>query len=61
MCEFPGRVMKGKKMPGRMGGDQVTIKKREIMDCDPEKGVIAVKGPIPGTNGGNVYITLETA
>ena len=60
MCEFPGRVMKGKKMPGRMGGDQVTIKGRQIMECDAEKGVIAVKGPIPGTNGGNVYITLET-
>jgi large subunit ribosomal protein L3 len=61
MCEFPGRVMKGKKMPGRMGGDQITIKKREIMTCDVEKGLIAVKGPIPGTNGGNVYITLESS
>lgn len=60
MCEFPGRVMKGKKMPGRMGGDNVTIKGRQIMECDAEKGLIAVKGPIPGTNGGNVYITLET-
>lgn len=61
MCEFPGRIMKGKKMPGRMGGDTVTIKNREIMVCDAEKGVLAIKGPIPGTNGGNVYITLENS
>jgi large subunit ribosomal protein L3 len=60
MCEYPGRVLKGKKMPGRMGRDQVTIRDREVLVCDPEKGVIAVKGPIPGPNGSNVYITLTS-
>lgn len=61
MCEFPGRVMKGKKMPGRMGNDQVTLKKREILNCDVEKGVIAVKGPVPGPNGSRLYVTLTPA
>ncbi len=60
MCEFPGRVLKGKKMPGRMGSDTVTLKKRIVMDCDTEKGIIAVKGPIPGANGCRVYVTLCT-
>lgn len=59
MCEFPGRVMKGKRMPGRMGNDNVTLHNRVVMACDTAKGLIAIKGPIPGTNGGNVYITLE--
>ncbi|PIR53912.1 50S ribosomal protein L3 [Candidatus Peregrinibacteria bacterium CG10_big_fil_rev_8_21_14_0_10_42_8] len=61
MCEFPGRVMKGKKMPGRMGNDQITLKKREILNCDVEKGVIAVKGPVPGPNGSRLYVTLTPA
>ena len=58
MAEFPGRVMKGKKMPGRMGSDTVTLKKRIIMDCDNEKGIIAVRGPVPGANGSHLYVTL---
>lgn len=60
MCEFPGRVMKGKKMPGRMGNDTVTLKKRIIMDCDNEKGIIAVRGPVPGPNGSHLYVTLSS-
>ena len=60
MCEFPGRGMKGKKMPGRMGNDTVTLKKRIIMDCDNEKGIIAVRGPVPGPNGSHLYVTLSS-
>jgi len=61
MCEFPGRVMKGKKMPGRMGNDSVTLHDRTVLVCDTEKGVIGVKGPIPGPNGASVYLTLESS
>lgn len=61
MKEWPGRVLKGKKMPGRMGGDTVTLRSRSVVISDPEKGIIGVKGPIPGPNGGFVYLTLESA
>jgi len=61
MCEYPGRVLRGKKMPGQMGGETVTIKGRPVVVCDLEKGIIGVKGPIPGPNGGFVYLTVESS
>jgi len=61
MCEFPSRVHRGKKMPGQKGGDTVTIRNRTVVLSDPEKGVIAVKGPIPGPNGETVFVTVESA
>ena len=60
MCEFPGRVLKGNRMPGQMGGDTVTLKSRPVVMCDYKKGIIGVKGPIPGPNGGFVYVTVES-
>jgi large subunit ribosomal protein L3 len=60
MREIPGRIHKGKRMAGRMGGDTVTVHGRSVMICDKENGVIAVKGPIPGPNGSPVYLTIET-
>ena len=59
MCAYPGRVIKGKKMPGRMGNDQITLHGREVLLSDADKGVIAVKGPVPGPNGASVFITVE--
>jgi len=44
----PGRVLKGKRMAGRMGGEKVTIKNLLIAKIDPEKNIILVKGAIPG-------------
>ena len=61
MKEFPGRVLKGKKMPGRMGGDTVTLRNRSVVVCDPEKGILGVKGPVPGPNGSSVYLTVESS
>ncbi|OIO53566.1 50S ribosomal protein L3 [Candidatus Peregrinibacteria bacterium CG1_02_54_53] len=61
MREEPGRVLKGKRMPGRMGGDQLTLKHRPVLVCDAKSGVFAVKGPIPGPSGAAVYITIESA
>ncbi len=53
---FPQRVMKGKKMAGRMGADSVTTKNLLVVSVDPEKNTIAVKGSLPGKNGGLVTI-----
>ncbi len=52
----PGKVWKGKKMPGRYGNEQVTVKNLEVVKIYPEKNLILVKGAIPGAAGGVVYI-----
>ena len=56
MCEFPGRVFKGKKMPGQMGSKRVTTQNLKIMQVRPEENLILVKGSVPGANGGIVVI-----
>ena len=53
---FPSRVFPGMKMAGRMGTDQVTIRNLEIVSVDSDDNVIAVKGAIPGPNGGYVMV-----
>ncbi len=53
---FPQRVMKGKKMAGRMGADKVTVKNIKVVNIDKEKNIIALKGAVPGKNGGLVTI-----
>ena len=60
MRELPGRVHKGKRMAGHMGIEQVTVHGRPVVVCDKEKGVLAVKGPVPGPNGSAVYLTVES-
>ncbi|KAK9333874.1 translation protein [Lipomyces starkeyi] len=44
----PGRVLKGKKMAGRMGGDNVTVQNSKVVKIYPEFGLVLVKGPVPG-------------
>ena len=56
-CSTPSRVMKGKKLPGHMGVDRVTIQNLNIVKIDVENNLIALKGAIPGPKGGIVYIT----
>jgi 50S ribosomal protein uL3 len=56
MCEFPGRVFKGKKMPGQMGDKCVTTQNLKIVQIRPEENLILVKGSIPGAKGGIVVI-----
>lgn len=53
----PGRVWKGKKMAGRMGGEQVTIKNLIVVDTDLESGELVVSGPVPGPKKGFLVIT----
>ena len=48
---FPQRVLKGKKMPGRMGSEKVTIKNLKIVKVDKEKNLLAIKGAVPGKRG----------
>lgn len=52
----PAKVFKGKKMPGQLGDEQVTVKNLKIVDIDVEDNVICVKGAIPGSKGGDVII-----
>ena len=48
---MPERVVRGKKMPGRMGSDRVTVKNLEIIKIDKENNILAVKGAVPGRQG----------
>jgi large subunit ribosomal protein L3 len=52
----PGRVWKGKKMPGRMGNKRVTSSNVRVVLVDPERNLIAVDGSVPGPKGGMVVI-----
>ena len=52
----PGRVFKGKKLPGHMGVDKVTIQNLEIIRVDLDKNAILVKGSVPGNKGGILKI-----
>lgn len=58
-CQDPGRVFKGKKMAGRMGGVRRTAKNLEIVQIDAEKNLILVKGAVPGHKQG--LITIRSA
>jgi len=52
----PGRVVKGKKMPGRMGFQRVTVKNLKVVDVRPDMGVILVKGSVPGSRNSLVEV-----
>jgi large subunit ribosomal protein L3 len=51
----PQRVMKGKKMAGRMGNERVTLKKVLVVDIDKENNILTIKGPVPG-NSRNILL-----
>ena len=55
-CATPGRVFKGLKMAGRMGHDRVTVQNLTVHSIDAERGLILVKGAIPGNKGGLVVL-----
>jgi large subunit ribosomal protein L3 len=55
-CATPARVFKGTRMAGRMGGHQVTTLNLEVVQADPERNLILVKGAIPGPRGGVVVL-----
>lgn len=55
-CQFPGRVFKGKKMPGRMGGKQVTQRNLEVVQVNSEEQLLWIRGAVPGATGGRVIV-----
>jgi len=50
-CRFPQRVIKGRRMPGRMGYERITVKNLEIMKIDAENNLLVLKGAVPGRKG----------
>lgn len=52
----PGRVLKGTRMAGHMGHERVTAKKLQVIQADPERNLLVVKGSVPGANGGLLMI-----
>ena len=57
MCQDPGRVFKGKKMSGHMGDARSTTLNLEIIEVDAGRGLILVKGAVPGSKGGYVLVS----
>ena len=55
-CQDPGKVFKGKKMAGHMGDARVTVQNLQVVKTDAERGIIMVKGAVPGAKGGWVMI-----
>ena len=55
-CQDPGKVFKGKKMAGQMGNKQITTQNIEVVQTDVERGLVLVKGAVPGSKGGWVLV-----
>ena len=60
-CAYPGKVYKGKKMPGHMGNEKVTVKNIEIADVKKSENLLLLKGAVPGSNGGFLIIKKISA
>ena len=58
-CQDPGKVFKGKKMAGHMGAVRVTTQNLQVVRTDAERGLIMVKGAVPGSKGG--WVTIKDA
>ena len=56
MCQWPGKVIKGKKMPGHFGTDRRTVQNLKVVKILPEKNLILVKGSVPGANGSTILV-----
>jgi large subunit ribosomal protein L3 len=54
--KFPGRIFKGQRMPGRMGGTNVTVQNLQVVGVKPEENLLLVRGGIPGARGSLVVI-----
>ena len=58
-CEFPGRIMPGRKMPGQYGNKNITIRNLEIVDVLEDESVVLVRGSVPGARNSLVRITKQ--
>lgn len=54
--QSPGRVFKGKKMAGQMGNKQITVQTLDVVRVDAERGLLLIRGAVPGATGGDVII-----
>ncbi len=59
-CAYPGKMIKGKKLPGRMGGKQKTVKGLHVVKVDTDNNLLLVKGSIPGFNGNYICIFKDS-
>ncbi|MEC9476578.1 MAG: 50S ribosomal protein L3 [Planctomycetota bacterium] len=57
MMQDPGRVIKGKKMPGQLGNAKVKVRNLKVVSTDAEQNLLVVKGAVPGATG--AYLTVE--
>jgi large subunit ribosomal protein L3 len=55
-CATPARVFKGKRMPGRMGGDQVTTMNLDVIQVDADRNLVLIRGAVPGPKGAIVVL-----
>jgi large subunit ribosomal protein L3 len=58
-CQDPGKVFKGKKMAGHMGAVRITTQNLEVVKTDADRGLIMIKGAVPGSKGG--WVTIKDA
>ncbi len=58
-CQDPGKVFKGKKMAGHMGSARVTTQNLQVVKTDADRGLIMIKGAVPGSKGG--WVTIKDA
>ena len=58
---YPSRVIKGKRLPGRMGGVNLTVKNLEVVGVDAEQNVLLIRGAVPGPSNGLVYVKKREA
>jgi large subunit ribosomal protein L3 len=56
MHTYPGRVLKGQGMPGRMGGDTIHTKNLSVVRVDKDNNILLLRGAVPGANGGMIKI-----
>ncbi|MFH1854272.1 MAG: 50S ribosomal protein L3 [Candidatus Omnitrophota bacterium] len=55
---FPSRVLKGQRLPGRMGNERKTVQSLEVLKVDKDKNIMLIKGPAPGANNGYLEIRI---
>ncbi|MEJ2720465.1 MAG: 50S ribosomal protein L3 [bacterium] len=56
MCATPSRILKGKRLPGRMGGKRITVRNLKLVQIDAENNLLYIRGAVPGAANGIVYI-----
>jgi len=57
-CAFPGRVVKGKRLPGHYGNDRFTVRNLTVVRLDAENNLLYVRGAVPGPKGGRIVVRV---